>query len=153
MKKVLFLFAFAALVSTSCKKDDEKKTYEGSFTINAKTYNVTDMYWFDVTFELGSSSSTSYSISGADAAETCNLALAFNSKTLGDKVIDQNNEVTLEIGDDTYIATSGKITVTKFDDKVASGTFDCQFVKEGTTQTMAGTGKFEAVKLSLVLDI
>lgn len=151
MKKALFLFALAALVFSGCKKDDDKPSYNGDFTINAKTYNVVEMYWMDITVEFGGQSATTYSISGADMAETCNLALQLDSKTTGERTINTKNLVTLEIGDDTYVSTSGKINVTKFDDKTATGTFDCQFVKEGTTQAIAGTGKFNAQILSFDL--
>lgn len=149
MKKILFLFAVAALVFSGCKKDDEKPSYSGNFSINGSTYNVSNMMWFDITVQIGESSTTAYSISGADGTESNVLSLQLSNNTTGEKTIAEGTSVELVIGNDTYIATSGKISVTKFDTSTASGTFDCKFVKVGSETEIVGTGKFNAKKLSL----
>lgn len=152
MKKVLVFVALVAIVAaafTGCKKDNAKPSYSGAFTINTKSYSVTPMMWFDITVELGGTSATSYAISGSDINQDNSLSLSLSSKTVGEITVNSTNSVTLEIGEDSYTAKSGKISVTKFDANTIEGKFDCKFVKTGTTAEVAGTGSFSSQKLSL----
>ena len=151
MKKVLVFVALVVIVAvafTGCKKDEAKPTYSGDFTINTKSYNVTPMMWFDISVELGGTAATSYSISGTDSKGENLLSISLSSKTVGEISINSKNSVTLEIGDDSYTAKSGKITVTKFDANIIEGKFDCKFVKNDTAAEITGTGTFSSQKVS-----
>ena len=148
MKKVLVFAAFIVLAFTGCKKEDAKPSYSGDFTINTKSYNVTTMIWFEIPIDMAG---TLYSISGSDSKGENMLSIKLFSKTVGEIIVNSTNSVTLEIGDDSYTAKSGKITVTKFDANTIEGKFDCKFVKNDTAAEIAGTGTFSSLKVLLTI--
>ena len=151
MKKVFVFVALIALVAvafTGCKKDEAKPSYSGDFTINTKSYNVTPMGFMELSFVIGGTTTTTYILSGSGSNEANSLMITLSSKTVTEITVNSKNTVTLDIGDDSYTAKSGKITITKSDENTIEGKFDCKFVKNSAGDEITGTGTFSSLKLS-----
>lgn len=88
-------------------------------------------------------------LSGSVSNDAYSLTITLSSKTVAEITINSKNSVTLDIGDDSYTAKSGKITVTKSDANTIEGKFDCKFVKNSAGDEIAGTSTFSSLKVSI----
>lgn len=141
-----FLFAFVVTIAfTGCKKDSESPSNVAECTINAAKFSFTMIEFIDVTYE----SSTTYSISNYGDEDRNSLEMELEDPIVGDNNFSSSNYIRLEIGEKVYHSksSSGKITLTKKEEKLLEGTFSGTFQDNDLTDVQI-TGSFSAVQIS-----
>jgi PBP1b-binding outer membrane lipoprotein LpoB len=148
MKKLCLLTLVATLAFSGCKKDDDKPSYNADATINGVKTTFTDLQFINVT----SGQSTTYSITNYGMLDENDIYITLVNPIVGDNNFSYFNDIELEIGDKSYdsVDGEGKITLTKKDETILSGTFSGTFVDDEQNEIEI-TGNFSSKQGSLDL--